>query len=81
MDCFVMVQEFEIQLPEAKNESQNQDYEKNTFKGKKLSESLRKESGLLHAAPSTLENNLNADILWHLNTHQLAKGSFVEVGQ
>jgi hypothetical protein len=64
-------------LPESQDYGYNENNQKNSFKSKKMSDFLGKKSGLLHAAPSTLENNLNADIFWHLNAHQLAECTLI----
>jgi hypothetical protein len=40
---------------------------------------LEKISGLLHAAPLTLEDNFNADILWHLDAHELTKCTLISI--
>jgi len=79
MNGFIVVEQLEIELPEPYNESGDKDEKKDSFEREKLSDFIKKMSGLLHAAPSTLENNLNADIFWHLNAHQLAECTFVSV--
>jgi len=72
MDGLIVVEKFQVDEQESQQECSNENYQENSFKSKKISY-LGKSRGLLHAAPSTLKDNLNADIFWHLNTHQLAE--------
>jgi hypothetical protein len=54
MNRFIVVEQFEIELPEPDNDGRDEDEKKDSFECKKLSDFMEKMSGLLHAAPSTL---------------------------
>ena len=54
MNCLIMVEQFDIKLPESYYDCNEENDEKNSFECKKLTDLIGKKSGLLHAAPSTL---------------------------
>jgi hypothetical protein len=54
MNCFIMVEQLKIELPEPDEDGADQDQEKNPFKRKYFFDGMGESRGLLHAAPSTL---------------------------
>ena len=78
MNCFVMVEQLEVEEEKPHNECSDDDKEKNTLKSKNAPKFRREICGF-HAAPSVLQDNFDADIFRHLNAHELSQCTFIGV--
>jgi hypothetical protein len=79
VDRLIVMEEFQVEKRESQHDCSDKNDEEDSFKSKELFYGMGKSRGLLHAAPSTLKDNLNADIFGHLDAHELAECTLIGI--